>query len=88
MPTPRPETSVTVSAVEKPGAKIRFQTSASSSESGASMPRSRAVASSFARDSPRPSSRTSMTTEPPWCEATSVIVPCSGLPRATRSAGS
>jgi hypothetical protein len=29
MPTPRPETSVTVSAVEKPGAKISCQTSAS-----------------------------------------------------------
>ena len=29
-----------------------------------------------------------MTMEPPWCDATSVIVPCSGLPRARRSAGS
>ena len=29
-----------------------------------------------------------MTIEPPWCEALSVIVPCSGLPLARRSAGS
>ena len=42
IPTPRPETSVTTSAVEKPGAKIRFQTSASVRLSGAAMPRSRA----------------------------------------------
>ena len=66
MPTPRPETSVTTSAVENPGAKIRFQTSPSVIESGASMPRSRALAKSFGRDRPLPSSRTSMTIDPPW----------------------
>ena len=83
MPTPRPETSVTTSAVEKPGAKISAQTSSSVIVSGASMPRSRALVSSLSRDRPRPSSRTSMTIEPPWCEAASVIVPCSGLPLAS-----
>jgi hypothetical protein len=87
MPTPRPDTSVTTSAVEKPGSKIRFQTSASVIESGAAMPRSRALASSLARFRPLPSSRTSMTIEPPWCEAERLIVPCSGLPLARRSSG-
>ncbi len=33
IPTPRPDTSVTVSAVEKPGAKISCQTSSSLSQS-------------------------------------------------------
>ena len=88
MPTPRPETSVTCSAVEKPGAKIRPQTSASLIVSGASMPRSRAFFSSLPRFRPRPSSRTSMTMLPPWWLAISVIVPCSGLPLARRSCGS
>jgi hypothetical protein len=83
MPTPRPETSVTTSAVEKPGAKIRPRPRRRSSLSGASMPRSRALASSFSRFRPLPSSRTSMTMLPPWWLATSVMVPCSGLPLAS-----
>ena len=87
MPTPRPDTSLTASAVEKPGAKISAQTSASSRLSGACRPRSRALASSRWRDRPRPSSRTSMTIEPPWCDAASVSRPVSGLPAARRSAG-
>ena len=37
MPTPRPDTSVTTSAVEKPGSKIRFQTSMSVIVSGAAI---------------------------------------------------
>src|SRR6218665_2287063 len=65
MPTPRPDTSVTWSAVEKPGAKISCQTSASAICSETSSPRSRALRSIFPRARPRPSSRTSMTIEPP-----------------------
>ena len=65
MPTPRPETSVTTSAVENPGAKIKPQTSLSLSVSAAVSPFSRAFCSSLARFSPRPSSRTSITMLPP-----------------------
>ena len=45
MPTPRPDTSLTTSAVEKPGAKIRLKTRSSDSSSFApTRPRSRALA--------------------------------------------
>ena len=60
MPTPRPERSVTASAVEKPGAKIRFQTSASVGLSAIGMPFSRAFARMRSRLRPLPSSLTSM----------------------------
>ena len=87
MPTPRPETSVTTSAVEKPGAKIRPQTSASVMRR-ARRGRARAPCSAACRGSGRvPSSRTSMTMLPPWWLAASVMVPVSALPLAARSAG-
>ena len=87
MPTPRPDTSVTTSAVEKPGAKISIQTSLSGMLSDTSMPRSRAFFRIFSRFMPLPSSRTSITIEPPWCEAARVKVPVSDLPALIRSSG-
>ena len=50
MPTPRPETSLTTSAVEKPGAKIRLKIRSSDSSSSApTRPRSRALARILSR---------------------------------------
>ncbi|SUY72559.1 Uncharacterised protein [Comamonas terrigena] len=51
------------------------------------MPRSRALRRIFSRFMPRPSSRTSMTMEPPWWEAARVSVPASDLPAAMRCSG-
>jgi hypothetical protein len=87
IPTPRPERSVIVSAVENPGAKIRSNTSRSSRcSSGLSSPRSTALARIRSGFSPRPSSWISMTMKPPRWKARSVMVPAGGLPCATLSA--
>src|SRR5690606_12890037 len=88
MPTPRPDRSVTSSAVEKPGWKIRSQTCASLGLSGIARPRSVALARILSRLRPRPSSATSITMCPPWCEAARVMVPVSSLPAALRASGS
>ena len=87
MPTPRPDRSVTASAVEKPGWKIRSQTCASVGFSGTARPRSAALARMRSRFRPRPSSLTSMTMWPPWCEAARVMVPVSSLPACARTSG-
>ena len=87
MPTPRPDRSVSVSAVEKPGANTRSQTWASLGSSGTASPRSAALRRMRSRSRPRPSSPISMTMLAPWCAALRLIVPASGLPAAARSAG-
>ena len=65
MPTPRPDRSVTCSAVEKPASKISAKMPCSSSSVSAPIrPRSMARARIFAAFRPRPSSLISSTTEP------------------------
>ena len=65
MPTPRPETSVTCSAVEKPGAKISIPTSSSVIFSLTAIPWESAFARMRSRFSPAPSSVTSIQILPP-----------------------
>ncbi|EKD83147.1 MAG: hypothetical protein ACD_39C00859G0001 [uncultured bacterium] len=65
MPTPRPESSETCSAVDRPGRKTRFCFSLADKPrafSTDSMPRSMAFAQTFSPSMPRPSSLTSMIT--------------------------
>ena len=70
MPTPRPEISEIVSAVENPGAMMRLLISSSVSvASGPISPRSRAFLSTRSELIPAPSSRISMTIRPPRCSA-------------------
>ena len=87
-PTPRPETSVIASRVEKPWAKMSCTTSRSESASSPfSSPRATALACTRAASMPAPSSMIVITT---WFDswvAESRIVPVGVLPRATRSAG-
>ncbi len=87
MPTPRPETSVTCSAVEKPGAKISMPTSSSDMFSFTAIPCESAFARMRSRFRPAPSSITSMQILPPWCSADSVRLPTSDLPAARRFSG-
>ena len=88
MPTPRPEMSVTLVAVEKPGAKMIWYACASVSWSfGPMRPFSRARLMSFSAFRPRPSSRISTRIWPPSWRAQSLTVPDSGLPNARRSSG-
>ena len=87
IPTPRPETSVTTSAVENPGAKIRLNTSPSLILSLTGKPLDFALANILSRFKPPPSSVTSITMLPPLCAAESVNVPASDLPAALRPAG-
>ena len=91
MPTPRPEMSVVVSAVEKPG--VNSSSTAALHVDLARPPRRRsarppaALRATRAGSIPRPSSRTSITTlEPAW-RAEICSVPVAGLPAATRSVG-
>ena len=90
MPTPRPDTSVTCRAVEKPGSRIKSSSSRGDIRSSSGSVLSR-MASALARTAwgsmPRPSSRISMRTWPSSCAAVSVIWPDGGLPLATRSSG-
>jgi len=63
MPTPRPEMPVTVSAVEKPGLKIRLSFAVLSMHAASASvitPLLMAEAASLSGSMPRPSSRTSM----------------------------
>ncbi len=87
MPTPRPDTSVTTSAVEKPGAKISCQTSASLIESDTARPFCAALARIRSRFRPAPSSATSITILPPWWPADRNKRPASDLPAAARACG-
>ena len=66
MPTPRPEMSVVVSEVEKPGWKSSSVARARSIVSVSPIrPRSRAFSATRSASMPRPSSLTEMTTLPP-----------------------
>ena len=87
-PTPRPERSDTLSAVEKPGAKIRLSTSSSARTASAAItPRSMAIARTRSRSRPWPSSATSMTIRPPRWAAEMRTRPSGGLPSAIRRSG-
>ena len=83
MPTPRPDTSLTASAVEKPGRKIRLWICSSvKAASWAIRPRSRAFARMRDLLRPAPSSLTSMMMLPPSWNALSSRIPVSFLPAA------
>ena len=87
-PTPRPEISVTMSRVEKPGSSVRRAISASvGMASGSSSPRSTARLRMSRRSRPRPSSATCTVTTWPRRATVSVMVPARGLPSAARSSG-
>ena len=90
MPTPRPETSLIVSAVLKPAVKSSSAARGWSTEAISSAlirPRSQALRATRSGSIPRPSSRTEMTMlEPAW-RAEISTVPVAGLPAATRSVG-
>ena len=78
------------SAVEKPGVKMSSAARAASTAAASpdSMrPRSTALRATRAGSTPRPSSRTSITTPPPAWRAATVRRPRGGLPAATRSSG-
>jgi hypothetical protein len=90
MPTPRPETLVTFSAVENPGRKIRFTPSRSPMRaacSGVIRPFSTALRRILSPSRPPPSSEISMMTWPPSWYARSSRRPSAGLPTATRLSG-
>ena len=88
MPTPRPEMSVSCSAVLKPGAKMRALISESVSDcDGETRPFSIALARMRSRLRPRPSSFSSTITLPPCWKAESITRPERGLPPFSRSAG-
>ncbi|MCY1546961.1 hypothetical protein D9M68_829920 [compost metagenome] len=87
MPTPRPEMSVTFSAVEKPGAKINCQISSSGEFSLTARPWAIAFLRILSRFRPAPSSLTSITMLPPLCWADSTSCPTGSLPEATRFSG-
>ena len=87
-PTPRPDTSVTALAVEKPSVKMSWIASRSLSVSPAcSRPRSSAFLRTEAASMPAPSSISVITTWFDSCAAESSSVPVSDLPRALRTAG-
>ncbi len=88
-PTPRPEMSVTRSAVENPGRATRRISSSSLTSRAASStsPMARAFSSTRARSIPRPSSLTRITTDERSRSALSVRRPGRGFPAATRSSG-
>ena len=78
------------SAVENPGVKMSSAAPAASTASaspGAMRPRSTALRATRAGSTPRPSSRTSITTPLPAWRAETVSRPRGGLPAATRSSG-
>ena len=89
MPTPRPETSLACSRVEKPGAKMRLMASVGAMLAASSglMRFLRAARSRMRSQSmPLPSSSTSMTTRLPFWNARSSMRPAGCLPMRTRSA--
>ena len=90
MPTPRPETSVAWSLVEKPGRKISCRASIGDSRAAVSAsirPFSRALVRSMSGSMPPPSSLTMMTMWSPSCCADSFSVPARGLPIDSRLSG-
>ena len=90
MPTPRPETSETFSAVERPGRKMSAALSLSDNPftfSGVINPFLRALAAILAGSRPLPSSPISITTWPASWKARSRTTPSVRLPTRARSAG-
>ena len=90
MPTPRPDTFVTFSAVLKPAAKIRLIASRSPMRAAASAvirPFSTAFRFSRSGSMPAPSSTISMMTWPPSWNDRIDSSPSSGLPAARRRSG-
>jgi hypothetical protein len=88
IPTPRPASSVTLVAVEKPGAKIRLASSTSvGSADPSSSPISRPLRRMRSRSRPAPSSRISTPTSLPSCESATMIEPAASLPAALRLSG-
>ena len=83
MPTPRPDTSLSAAAVEKPGRKIKSRAASSvncSACSGVINPPIRALARMAFASIPRPSSETWTTMAAPSREVRSRIMPADGLP--------
>ena len=90
MPTPRPETFVTFSAVENPGTKTRFTASRSLRRLACSVVirlRSTAFRFTRTRSMPAPSSETSMLTCPPSWDACKNKRPSAALPMDKRVSG-
>src|SRR6266567_1108312 len=88
IPTPRPEMSLTLSLVEKPGRKSRSRASRSETASTAEInPFSNALRFTLSSSIPLPSSSTSMTTWLPFWKEDSLMVPLSSFPCRTRSSG-
>ena len=89
IPTPRPDTLVTASAVENPGrARTRSSWSSDSASAWGSTSPSRCARSRIrARSMPRPSSLTLIATLARSRTAVRTISPSGGLPRRRRSAG-
>ena len=88
IPTPLPDTSVTFSAVENPGAKIRGQISSSliaSTDSRSTIPELTAFAAIFSLFNPAPSSIMLIQISLPSYFAPRVIVPTSRFPFFTLS---
>ena len=87
-PTPRPETWLADSFVEKLGRKSRSSSWRSSvAAPSATRPLRTAVARTRARSMPPPSSSISMTMWLPRCSARSSITPWAGLPARSRTPG-
>jgi len=88
MPMPRPASSVTLSAVEKPEVKITLTSSASLWGAAASnRPCATALSRMRCRSRPAPSSRNSTPTSlPSWLTATTMD-PTASLPAAVRASG-
>ena len=91
MPTPRPDTCVTVAAVENPGAKMRSMSCRVAHRRERLRPRRRCAPSPprerVATSIPPPSSVTSMRTCSPSRNARRRIVATAGLPAAARRGG-
>ena len=90
MPTPRPETSVTMAVVLKPGRKISSTASASDREAACSaliIPLRTALSRIAGSGMPPPSSLTSTTTPPESWRAVRRTVPQAGLPARWRRSG-
>ena len=91
MPIPRPDTSLTFSAVLRPGGQTSCASCCGVMACGVGRREQphfdglRARRRSASR--PRPSSEMRMTTLPPRWKASSEIVPCGGFPAATRASG-
>ena len=90
MPTPRPDTLVTFSAVENPGRKIKLIASRSLMRAACSeviTPRCNAFFFMRSGSTPAPSSEISMLTWPPSWNARRKTTPSAGLPAALRLSG-